>query len=82
MARQQDEIGKVTAEAESLKRELSEREKGCSDQQTRIKLLEKENEFLRKDLASLHGKQSEMKLDLTSTNSKLQVIIHVLFVIS
>lgn len=71
-ARNQLEIGKLKAEAESLKKELNEREREHSESLTKWKVTEKENEFLKKDLAQKHSRESELKLDLTSTNSKLQ----------
>ena len=71
-ARKQLEIGKLKGESESLKKELNDKEKENSKTITRCKVTEKENEFLKKDLAENHARQSELKLDLTSTNSKLQ----------
>ena len=71
-ARKQLEIGKLRAEAESLRKELKDREREHNESLTKFKVTEKENEFLKKDLAQKHNKESELKLDLTSTNSKLQ----------
>ena len=71
-ARKQLELGKLRAEAESLKKELKDREREYNESLTKFKVTEKENEFLKKDLAQKHNRESELKLDLTSTNSKLQ----------
>ena len=71
-ARKQLELGKLRAEAESLKKELKDREREHNESLTKFKVTEKENEFLKKDLAQKHNRESELKLDLTSTNSKLQ----------
>lgn len=71
-ARKQLELGKLKAETESLKKELKDKEKEHNDNVTKFKVTEKENEFLKKDLAQKHNRESELKLDLTSTNSKLQ----------
>lgn len=71
-ARKQLELGKLKAESESLKKELKEKEKEYNDNVTKFKVTEKENEFLKKDLMQKHNRESELKLDLTSTNSKLQ----------
>ncbi|XP_068761620.1 golgin subfamily A member 4-like [Montipora capricornis] len=70
--RKQLEIGKLRAEAESLRKELHEKDKELSETLSKTKITEKENEFLKKDLAQKHSRESELKLDLTSTNSKLQ----------
>lgn len=66
------EIGKLRAEAESLRKELSEMDKELNETRTKFKITEKENEYLKKDLAQKHSRESELKVDLTSTNSKLQ----------
>ena len=71
-ARKQLELGKLRAEAESLKKELKDREREYNESLTKFKVTEKETEFLKKDLAQKHNRESELKLDLTSTNSKLQ----------
>ena len=71
-ARKQLEIGKLRAEAESLRKELKDKEREHNESLTKFKVTEKENEFLKKDLAQKHNRESELKLDLTSTNSKLQ----------
>ena len=71
-ARKQLEIGKLKAEAESLKKELNDKEREHNVSLTKFKVTEKENEFLKRDLAQKHSQESELRLDLTSTNSKLQ----------
>lgn len=70
-ARKQLEIGKLKAEGETLKKELKDKEREHNENTTKFKVTEKENEFLKKDLAHKHSRESELKLDLTSTNSKL-----------
>ena len=71
-ARKELEIGKLKAEADSLRKELDEKVRDHDETITTLKITEKENEFLKKDLAQKHNRESELKLDLTSTNSKLQ----------
>ena len=66
------EIGKFRAEADSLRKELSEKDKELNETRTKFKITQKENEHLKTDLAQKHSRESELKVDLTSTNSKLQ----------
>jgi len=66
------EIGKFRAEADSLRKELSEKDRELNETRTKFKITQKENEHLKKDLSQKHSRESELKVDLTSTNSKLQ----------
>ena len=72
LAQKQLAIGKFKAETESLKKELSEKEKALNEVSTKCKVTEKENEFLKKELGDIHHQKSDLKLDLNVTTSKLQ----------
>ncbi|XP_032232001.2 centrosomal protein of 290 kDa [Nematostella vectensis] len=68
----QADIGKLKTELQSTKKDLSDKIKEYNDLFAKNKVTEKENEFLKKELGNTHNREAELKLDFTSTNSKLQ----------
>lgn len=68
----QGEVAKLKSELVSMTKEAVEKEKEYIEKVTKLKCTEKENENLKKELSNIHLRESELKLDYTTTNSKLQ----------
>lgn len=68
----QGELSKAKSELESTKKEAKEKEKDYIEKSLKLKSTEKELENLKKDIHDIHLRESELKLDYTTANSKLQ----------
>ena len=62
----------MRSELESTKKELAEKGSDYTEKAAKLKAIEKDNESLKKELNELRMRESELKLDYTSANSKLQ----------
>lgn len=66
------EFGKFRVEVELLKKELKDREREYNESFIKFKVIEKENEFLKKDLMQKYNWELELKFDFMFINSKFQ----------